>query len=443
MGVYLTEFRKQLLGEGAWVAAGQIIGILGSLVGIRLLTQVVPTDVYGLASLLLAGLTLGIQALIVPANNATLRFYADVKPTGRVWMLRRATMRLLLPFVGLLLVLVTGVGSAWVFLSKISYLAVAAMACFAIVESFKSTEINFLTAARRQRPVAIMKVLESCLCPLLAVVAVLLFGKSAACIVGGQAVGMAVVLLCLLTIIPREGRGGPAEQDEKLKRELSDLRGHMAGFAGPMIFVAVVTWVSGLSDRYLIGWLCDASQVGIYSPAYGLASFPFLTALGIVYQTLYPHYCVVVAGNRRDLEKRTFRFWVLIVCLIAVCGVAIFVLFKDYIAWLLLAPQYRQGADMMPWIAAGNGLLIISMVFGDRLKAHKRTGAVLVGTAVGAIASVAITIPFILHWGRAGAAYACPCYFGLQLLVMVFLAMRPTKLKQQMRVADGMVYELK
>ncbi|MBI5725289.1 MAG: lipopolysaccharide biosynthesis protein [Planctomycetes bacterium] len=430
MALHFTEFRRKLLGEGAWVAAGQVVGIIGTLAGIRLLTQFVPEDVYGQASLLLAGLTLGIQALIVPANNATLRFYSDVKPSGRLWMLRLATRRIILPFGGLLLLLVAGVGSAWAFVGGKSYLAVAALAGLAAAESLKTTEITFLTAGRRQRAAAILRVLESWLCPALATAAVLILGKYPACVVGGNAAGIAVVLIFLLALVRREGRDGPAALDDPAKEELAGLQHQMARFARPMIFVAVVTWVSGLSDRFLIGWLLDASQVGIYAPAYGLASFPFLAALGIVYQTVYPHYCEAVSAGRGDLERRAFRYWLLTVVAIAACGVIAFALLKNYIAWLLLAPEYWAGAELMPWIAAGNGLLIISMVFGDRLKAHKRTTEMLIGTAVGAVASIAITIPFILVWGRLGAAFACPCYFGIQLIAMACLAARPPKSDQ-------------
>jgi O-antigen/teichoic acid export membrane protein len=88
--------------------------------------------------------------------------------------------------------------------------------------------------------------------------------------------------------------------------------------------------------------------------------------------------------------------------------------------WLLAEP-YRQGAALLPWIAGGYWLLILSHVFERACYARRDTRAVLLIYAAGGMAALAVLYPAVSRFGMAGAAAAVPVYFGVQLLTAVSL----------------------
>jgi len=80
------------------------------------------------------------------------------------------------------------------------------------------------------------------------------------------------------------------------------------------------------------------------------------------------------------------------------CGRIAVILLREYIGALLLAKNYRTSVDLMPWVALGYSLLMISSVFEKPNYAYKKTKAVLYIWISGAAASIVIGIPLIYYW---------------------------------------------
>ena len=66
---------KKLIKDGVWVAFGQILSAIGTLVGIRLLTEFVPPDIFGSITLLIATANLALGTLFTPIMQAALKYY--------------------------------------------------------------------------------------------------------------------------------------------------------------------------------------------------------------------------------------------------------------------------------------------------------------------------------------------------------------------------------
>jgi len=91
----LSLFKKKLLAEGAWVISGKVMVALGTLVGVRLLTEFIPKEVYGTVSLLIGVMTLGNNLFAAPLLSATQRFHSEMSLSGRVPHLRRTIIGML------------------------------------------------------------------------------------------------------------------------------------------------------------------------------------------------------------------------------------------------------------------------------------------------------------------------------------------------------------
>lgn len=415
----LNSNKKILLKEGTWSAFGKIIAALGTLVGVRLITEFVSKEVYGKVSLLIGVITLGSNLFASPLISAAQRFHPEAALSQRLPQLRCTVSRMLKWNTGTLACLFLIGGAICARLNSVSFLAFLAMTAFLLVQITQSFEISLLTAARRQREIAIWLSLEAWLKPILAVILVFLFGNATQHVLWGYFIAVAVILLRFyLSSAKPEGTNGSSKTFIPDRKLISDIR----RYAMPLVPLALVTWISNLSDRYIISGTLGIGQVGIYTAGYGLMSMPFLMTGGIIGQTLRPPYYQAVSAGNINLAKKLLRAKMAITVLVCGAGVAAVFFLRNIIAALLLAKEYRSAVSLMTWIAAGIALQVISQIFEGILIAYKRTGFLLIVHSLGAIVCVLSVYFLIRRFNLIGAAIACPVYYLSMLMLSMIMA---------------------
>ena len=417
-GLTSAESTKRLWKEGLWVTLGQLTSALGLLLGMRLLTELVPPGVFGEVSLLIGVLAFGSSLLCFPWLQASLRFYPDLVLGGNVHRLRSTVGRFLVRMTAILIgcILIGGmVVSLW---EGVSYWVFVVLSLLLAAETAATFETNLLSAARRQRSLAIWRIGEAWCRPTLAVLAVLALGSSPQAVLLGYAVGSAGILLAFIAFGHREGSTGeaivPSADDE--------LSIAVRRYALPLMPLAVVGWVNSLSDRFLIGGLLGPEAVGLYAAAYGLMTRPFLMAAGSLLLTLRPSYFEAVARGDSATERKILRLWMVATVGVCVLGVLGVFLLKEMVTDLLLAEQYRSSAVLLPMLATGISMMIVSQVFNSVSLAHKRPQRVLYSEAAGAVAALGLGIPLILVFGLWGAALATALAYLVQMVTAYGLA---------------------
>lgn len=418
--------RRRLMGEGAWVLAGRVLSVLAAFVGMRLLTEYLPPAVYGQVSLLLGIAGLANLIVCMPFNQAVFRFSPEMAQSGHLHALRQTIGGILLRrTAGLVLALVLA-GAVYAAFTNGSYAVMAILGLLLAAEVAQAFEQNLLSAARRQRAVAIWLVVVDWLRPLMAVAAVMVLGQSASAVMLGNLVALAGALVFLYAIsFPFEGLEpsvASGDSSSKAPSLPADIHQQIMSYASPLIFLGVVAWVHSLGDRYILERMIGLEQVGLYVAAYGLTQKPFAMAEGVFQQTLLPAYNQAVSAGNRDLEKRLFRTWLGLVTGIVVVGCVCVYTLKGWAVRILLAEEYRSSVSLMPWLGVGFACLAIAHVFEFRLYSLKRTRFVLLGQTIGAIASLIVLIPMISKWGLMGAALACPIYYTVYMVAMIVLS---------------------
>lgn len=409
---------KIIVREGAWSAFGKITTALGTLIGVRLLTEFVPKEVYGKISLLIGIVTLCSNLFASPLISAAQRFHPEMALSGKVPQLRRTIVGILKWTVGLLagFILFSGIFARS---RAIPYPVFAALAAFLIVQVMRNLEVGFLTAARRQKEVALWSISEAWLKPAFAVLLVILLGDSPQSVLLAYFAAIGVILFCFhLLPVPVEGCDSskvPFETDTELMAKIQR-------YAKPLVPLALVAWISNLSDRYIISGSLGVGQVGIYTAGYGLLSMPFLMTGGIIGQTLRPPYYQAVSAGNITIEKRLLRTQLAFTVVVCGAGVVAVFFLRNLIATLLLAKEYRSAVSLMTWIAAGITLQVISQIFEGILIAHKRTGFLLTVHSFGAIVCVLSVYFLIRRFNLIGAAMACPVYYLSMLMLGIVMA---------------------
>jgi len=254
--------------------------------------------------------------------------------------------------------------------------------------------------------------------PAMAVLMVILLGATTQYVLLGYFIATAgVLLLFRLFDVPWEGGSRPMkpfQQDRSLTKSIWR-------YAIPLIPLSLVGWVIGLGDRYIIGGLLGIGEVGIYAACASLVSMPFSLISNSISQALRPPYFNAIVSGDKQLEKKVLRAWLVVTISVSVLGATSVLFLRNLIAEIFLAEEYRKGAVLMPWLAAGIGLQIFSQVYENVLLGFKGTKFVLLAHSIGAVVCVVSILVLTSHFGLIGAAIASPVYFSCITITMVVL----------------------
>jgi O-antigen/teichoic acid export membrane protein len=434
--------QRRLLSEAAWVFLGQAAAALGTLVGLRLVTESVPPGVYGSVALALGIVALALGLTAGPLMQAVLRLYPEYASAQNVVSLRHSAQRALRkPAIWALAISLIGI-STWSWRISDSVMPGVLCAVLLVIDIARSVETTFLSAAREQRAMALLVAADAWLRPLAVVAMVWVAGVYITSVLVGHIIAAGLALIAFrirrqssqdaMAAYP-SGNGGPC---------LERLR----AYAMPLIPLPLVGWISGQVDRYLVAGLAGLPAAGMYAAIHGLTSRPFLMSAGAIELTLRQVYYDQVNTGNRVSERRVFRLWLASVLSVSLLLLLIIALLHEKLAALLLAQEYRAHSGLMIWIAVGYLFATCSQVVERVCYATYDTRGVLMIQSAGAILSAVIALPMVYVFGMRGAAWAVPMYFGLQLALAIwrafsqqdstFSATAPQKKPRQAEIAN-------
>jgi O-antigen/teichoic acid export membrane protein len=405
MFVQLFGRYRRILQDSAWVAGSLGLTAVMNLVGTRAITHFLSPALFGQVNLL-QNLALLLRNLFCfPILNAAPRFYSEAAREGDVDGLRRMLTLSLGRAMLMMQIILLAIGGYLYWRRQTSLWIPLALAFYLLFDVGRTFEVALFNGARRQRPPALIAVLENLLRPLFIVGAVILFSARAEIVLAATAASLLVPLVITYSAVRLEGMPMRHPKDPICAPDVRR-------FARQLIPYALLMWITSVSDRYIIDWFSsDTARVGIYAAGYGLISQPFIMINTVISLTLRPVYFAQVSSHEWQLSRRTFRVWLMVSSVFCVGGLVLAILLRHWVVSVFLAPKYAEAAIVVPWIALGYLFYVIQQVLEQHLMAHKRTGAILWVQAIAAAASILITIPLVARFGMVGAAYACPIYF--------------------------------
>jgi len=407
---------RSLLTDGGWIASMQVLAALGQLVGIRLLTDILPPSVFGEISLWLGGITLVVVGIANPTMQAMVRYYPEYRLRDRGYQVRSVARRQLRKL-ALFVFPAVATGAIAVLSYRWASMTVMAMAAaLVIVDIARMQNFAILNAVRSHRTYGIWAVAEAWGRPLLAWLFVVQMGVSTPLILTAFLMVSLVSWAIMRQFVPH---------DKDLITSLAnppELVNRFWQYTLPLLPLGFFGWVSGMADRYIIGALLSPAEVGLYVATYGLASRPMLMLSSILETTIRPAYQhALVEGNSR-LAQNYLRKWALLAFWGSSVAIMVAWIAHSWLANLLLGEGYRDVSYLMPWIVGGYTFLAFTHVTNRVCYANEATQRILLIGAVGAALAVIIGIVCIKQAGLWGAAFAVPFYYGAQFTVSYILA---------------------
>jgi O-antigen/teichoic acid export membrane protein len=396
--------------EAAWISVGQLVGAVGAVIGVRMLTGLMQPIAFGELALGLTGATLVFQVVLGPLVNACERFFSPARDTGQTSAFFAALGHLTLRASGIILVPGLLLASVLLILGRLDWLLlVGGATAFALLSGWESIIDGIQNAARQRRAVALHQAMRQWIRPCFAV---LLLSVTATATGGtgmvAYAFGSLIVLGSQFWLLRRTLAFDPQDTPGP---ERAVLQRQMLTYAVPFGTWGVFTWTQASSDRWALQLMSSATDVGLYAIVAQLGSYP-VHLFGAALTQLVAPMAYSGAGSGTDQRSTASALRLCILMAVAMVGLtalltAATALAHDLVFATLVGPQYRGVSSFLPVAVLSSGLFVVGqmlsllpMVLGNsKALLAPKIGTALLGLLLNLSAAYLFGLPGVLWAG--------------------------------------------
>lgn len=412
---------KRMSAEGAWVALGQVIAILGGLAGVRILTEALDPSAYGDLALGITLATLAHQCVFGPLGHGTTRFWAAAGQAGTL-PAYLVTVRRLALGAAAMVALAGIIGTSLLWVTDRRYWAIMVLlACgYAVLRGFNSMLGGLQNAARQRAIVALHQGGEVWLRFLLAAALVAVTSATGATAMGGFLLALSVVVTSQLLFfrrrVPQTGKGPGAGED---------WGGRIRRFAWPFAAFGVFSWAQFASSRWSLEAFATTSEVGYFSVLFQLGFYPMSLMTAFVIQYLAPIFYERAGDasdpSRNDAVQALGSRLTFAAMLLTILATALAFLLHEPVFRLLAAAEYRAVSHLLPWLVLAGGLVASAQTVELNLMSMLRTSRMVGAKVVTATAGVAFNVVGARYFGTPGVVAANVAFAAPYLAWMLLL----------------------
>jgi O-antigen/teichoic acid export membrane protein len=414
----ITKYIKDFLSNPAklktfsWILFPSILAVLANIILGKLIAVYIEPSEFGVYSLQFAIYGFFNSLLIIPLINAYKRFINNYD-THQIYRYFNKILALftLLSFVVLSIVYLVDD-------SILSISLILIISIFLLFQSFYTIRLAHLNLHFNHGSFGIFSIINSLVLIAFFVVIVVVFGQNDA-----QGIWLNAVLCSLMSFILIQiyfnKKNIKEVVDERKAFIDKKFNNQLLKYLTPLFILAFVGWINNYGDRYLIKYLMDDFEVGLYSAGYGLGSkTSFVVSPVLIYLT--PKIYQKINESIKEVDQLILS--ILLKYFVGgalICVVMYFM--QDFIGYFFLSPDYKNGFVLIPIIAFAflfyNSVFIIETKF----YAQGNTKFVLYHNIVGAVANLSLNLLLIPRFGIKGAGYACILSFSMQFLSALYL----------------------
>lgn len=205
----------------------------------------------------------------------------------------------------------------------------------------------------------------------------------------------------------------------------SELMSRMVKYSVPMIPTTVFWWITNVSDRFIITWICGEAVNGLYSAS---ATIPtIITLVGGIFYEAWQFSAVKDAEQKTksDFFGQIFSYYS---SLLFAAGAAI-VLFCRIFVVILMAEEYSEAWQFIPTLTMASLFSALTTFIGSAYLVKKKSVMSFLTSMAGAVINLILNILMIPVMGAQGAAIATVISYVVVLAIRTVTAQKYIRFK--------------
>ena len=414
---------RRLSKEGAWIVLGQASAVLGSLAGVRLLTELLDPAAYGELALGMTVASLVNQTVLGPLSNGITRFYAPAQERGDLASYLSAVRGLVLAATAVIAIMILLAGAGLLIAGRKEWIAIAGAALILAGLSGCNAILSGIQNAARQRAVvALHQGIEPWARFLLAAALLLWLGATSTVAMAGYALAVTLVLGSQYVFFRKVIHVNGAVADR------SSWRRQIWTYSWPISIFGTFTWMQLASDRWALERFATTQEVGLYAALFQLGYYPMSIATGMAVQFLVPIF-YQRAGDASDHRRNAgvdSLSWRLTGIALGLTG-AVFLaalLFHAQIFRIFVAAEYASVSHLLPWMLLAGGVFAAGQTIALNLMSQMKTQIMIAPKLITALLGVGLNFAGAYWYGISGIVIAGVLFSVSYFVWMAVLAKR-------------------
>ena len=185
-------------------------------------------------------------------------------------------------------------------------------------------------------------------------------------------------------------------------------------FCLPLVPSTVFWWITGVSDRYMVAYMCSDEMNGLYAAAYKIPTL--LTYVVVIFNDAWKLSAVSESKDREGCSKffsEVFKYYVAVMF----AGGAFLAVGAQIFAKILFAESYFSAWVFIPILSAATVFTALDTFLGSAYFTVKKTGMSFWTALIGAVVNIAFNIILIPTYGAIGASIATLVSYFVVFLV--------------------------
>lgn len=429
----------KLTPEALWVFTEQAGIAIAAFVGIKLLTHVLDTSEFGRLALANTMVMLIGTSFFGPLGQGLLRFWAISKERGELHTFycvsNRITIYAVIASLLLAVILSCSIsivkGFDWTMLVMLS-------SGVGIVTGLFGLKVSVFTAARQRKRTALLRVSNSFLRPLCALLLIVLTVPLANMALVGYLVTIVIVFVIARGLYNREiFKKYSSSRVDVRSASFQSLRKEIWKYAWPFLAWVGFGWIHLSCDKWSLQTFHGANVVGAFAVVSSLSIYPLVFGSGFL-TTLFTPIAFQRASDLSQSQSvssanRTLLLMTGIYIVGVVIIISVFSLLHQPLVLLISNERFAQYSYLLPWLTLAWALFYLGQLLTLWGLAARHTRIYILPKCVSSVIALLATFSLsakagplgvILGLGIAGLVYALWC--GIIAGRLVWTRMGPT-----------------
>lgn len=403
-----TRFVR-LFKESFWIVSGQVFGVIGALVGVRVLTELMSPSEYGQVALGMTFVMFLGQAWLGPLGTGAARFFAPASEAGELKQYLKAVGQLIY-LVNKAILPLALVICIFILVSNLDEwlpLVVGAL-IIAIVTNCNGVASGIQNAARQRAIVALHSGVTPWVRLLLAVSLIYYFGVSSTVVIWAYVFAAIIILLSQYHFFKQILK--VSEQQTSVNDSSHVWKSHIVKYSWPFAAWGIFFALYQASDRWALVAFSSQSDVGLFSVLYQLGYYPVALFTEMLFSLLTP-ILFSRAGDGKNSERLNNAIRLNLKIFGAVLLTTLFIFFATWtthelIFKVFVAEEYRKVSNLLPWVSLSAGLVTSGHILSLARMSALETKALIVPKVLTSVLGILLNVLGAYLYGLEGIIMA-------------------------------------